>query len=188
MTSGSSNRPREEGCHGGGVYSFLPWLEALSRVCSTSFQTICRQVGMWWAAHPHPPSPYFGSCLFVFFRVGVGRWFAKETVASSLGEYSPRIAALLSPLGRLLLARDNHSLVQHIQRYHNSPTQRMRDRAVQKWICLALGLQLLILLHLAPSPGAVHQADCNCSFREAKRTQTQTFWSGYFRVGWGSSM
>ena len=26
MTSGSGDRPRKEGSHGGGVYSFFPWM------------------------------------------------------------------------------------------------------------------------------------------------------------------
>ena len=33
-----------------------------------------------------------------------------------------------------------------------------------------------------------HRPDSNVTFvREEKGTQTQTFWSGYLRVGWGSS-
>ena len=41
---------------------------------------------------------------------------------------------------------------------------------------------------LPNQPPVLSQKYCRTTVRQEKGTRSQTFWSGYFRVGWGSSM
>ena len=48
VTSGSGDRPRKEGCHGGGVYSFFPCLESAGEAAGEGLKTFRTRFGSFF--------------------------------------------------------------------------------------------------------------------------------------------